>query len=70
MYRSKESDIELNPGLVENFYKAYCWNEIKGYFDMVKNGLDDMYDKRMRTLLELIPEFDGKNGGEDRTICF
>lgn len=48
--------------VTKNYYKAHDFDELKDYFEMIKSGDDPLYEKRMHTVNEYVPIFDGRNG--------
>lgn len=61
----RRNSIEVYTGtlsVTKNYYVAHDFSELRSYFEMVAKGEDPLYEKRMCTVEEFIPVFDGKNG--------
>ena len=61
----RRNKVEIYSGtlsVTENYYKSHDFSELQHFFGMVEQGEDPLYQKRMNTVEEYIPVFDGKNG--------
>ena len=59
--RSKNEEVHNNDVFTENYYKAYDWDDLEKYLDMVSKKEDRLLEKRIGTLDTVMPNFDGKN---------
>lgn len=61
LYRSKEC-TPYHPELVDNYYSAHDVDELISYFEMLKDGRDDMLELRKAASKRFVKHFDGRNG--------
>ncbi len=61
LYRSKECSL-FHPELADIYYAAHDKNELFSFFEMIKNGKDDMLELRRVASKRFVKHFDGKNG--------
>lgn len=62
LFRNRYVDCDYNKELTKHYYKAYEWSDVKDFIEMVARSEDPLYDARMRTVEEFIPDFDGRCG--------
>ncbi len=61
----RRNNIEFYSGtssITKNYYKSHSFSELYDYFEMIRLGDDPLYEKRMNTVKDYVPVFDGKNG--------
>ncbi len=61
LYRSRDC-IPYHPELADNYYAAHDKNELISFFEMIKDGQDDMLELRRAASKRFVKHFDGKNG--------
>lgn len=62
MFRDGINDTDYNPDLSKHYYKAYSWDDVRSFIEMIARGEDPLYEDRMRTFEEYLPNFDGRYG--------
>lgn len=64
MYLKQEQDKIgfQDKRLIKNYYIGDCPSKVTGYLDMIYEGKDPLYNRRMKTMENYISSFDGENG--------
>jgi hypothetical protein len=62
MYRNDIKHRSYDIELLENYYSVHNANDMVNFFEMIKNGKDDMYELRRQASHKYVKHFDGKNG--------